>query len=80
MESNSNRTAGVIDSFTPGAPGYDDHSTCTVRDDGPGNEICKVSIRENIWLLDHLPLVGKRIRFTKIRGQQGLVAEEIELE
>ena len=80
MESNSNRTAGVIDSFTPGAPGYGDHSTCTVRDDGLENEIYKVNIRQNMWLLDHLPLVGKRIRFSRTRGQQGLVAEEIELE
>ncbi|MFK9084030.1 hypothetical protein [Pseudomonas neuropathica] len=80
MKNNSNRTAGVIVTFDPGAPGYPDRSTCTVRDDNLDNNIYLVLIRKYMWLLDHQPLVGKRIRFSRSWGSQGLLAEEIELE
>jgi hypothetical protein len=80
MEINANRTAGEIITFDPGAPDYPERATCTVRDDNLGNEIYLVRIRSYYWLMDHLPLVGKRIRFSRIRSNQGLIAEDVELE
>ena len=80
MEINAIRTAGEIITFDPGAPGYPERATCTVRDDNHANDIFLVRINNYFWLMDHLPLIGKRIRFSRTAGRQGLIAEDIELE
>ena len=51
-----------------------------LRVDNHANEIFLVRINNYFWLMDHLPLIGKRIRFSRTAGRQGLIAEDIELE
>ncbi|ANJ57599.1 hypothetical protein [Pseudomonas silesiensis] len=80
MEINAIRTAGEIITFDPGAPGHSELATCTVRDDNHANDIFLVRIIDHFWLMEHLPLVGKRIRFSRTGSSGHLIAEDIELE
>ncbi|WP_433736609.1 hypothetical protein [Pseudomonas putida] len=84
MGSESNQTTGVIVS----AKLYDDTDSWDwplsriigeVNDD-QGFGIFKFTHRSFEGWFEARPLVGKRVRFLRYKGQQGQTAEEVELE
>ncbi|WP_338920040.1 hypothetical protein V0M98_22920 [Pseudomonas silesiensis] len=75
----NNRTAGVIESFELDRWGSWAGARGTVKDDRDGT-IFNLFSRDFKGGQDHLPLVGKRVRFNATHGINGFQAADVELE
>jgi len=79
MSNDPIRTAGIIETFELDQWGSWHGARGTVKDDRD-NRIFNLYSREFKEGEGHLPLVGKRVRFTATRGVNGFEAVDVELE